>query len=156
MAKNPKKLPKIQWLNEESRGKRIRRRCTTGDWKAEKAVRSVAFSLGYRFRLGGRGLPGEPHLVFPIHKTAIFVLCCEAYSHHGLDVSWIRPGTKRRRARELQAFQEVLGLRGWRVEIIWACETACRESIALRLSALMPAKAPEGPADGQVARPVAE
>lgn len=121
-----------------------------GDWGAETVVRSVAYSLGYRYRLGGRGLPGEPHLVFPMHQTAIFVLNCQSYSHHGLDGTGIRPGVRLRRARELQAFQDVLERRGWRVEIIWACETESRDALARRLAELMPAKAAGKSADAQV------
>lgn len=153
MGNSPKKHPKNQWLNEDGTSKRIRMRRALGDWQAEKVVRSVAFSLGYRYRLWGRGLPGEPHLVFPMHQTAIFVLSCQSYSHHGLDGSWIRPGVRLRRVWELQAFQDVLQRRGWRVEIIWACETESRDAIARRLADLMPAKPTGKPADAQVTAP---
>jgi len=121
-----------------------------GDGQAIDAVGSVAHGMGYRYRLGGRGLPGSPHLVFPIHQTAIFVLSCERYRHHGLDPDWISAAAKDRAARQLEAFQEVLTRRGWRVDIIWACETHSRDAIARRLAELMPARDEEKLTGGHV------
>jgi DNA mismatch endonuclease (patch repair protein) len=39
----------------------------------ELAVRKLVFSMGYRYRLHGVGLPGKPDLVFVRRKKVVFV-----------------------------------------------------------------------------------
>ena len=51
----------------------IMRAVKAKDTTPERAVRSAAHALGYRFRLGGRGLPGRPDLVFVARRKAMFV-----------------------------------------------------------------------------------
>lgn len=46
------------------------------DTKPEKLVRSLAHSLGLRFRLCDRSLPGSPDLVFRRHGVVLFVHGC--------------------------------------------------------------------------------
>jgi len=127
-----------QWQIEIRRPLRRKATQTHGDPDAEIVVRSVAHAMGLRFRLGGRELPGRPHLVFPVHRLAVFVLDCRYYDHHGLDETWLRAGKRRQARQNLQVFSEVLARRGWRVEVIWACEAGLREAVQQRLSRLMP------------------
>ena len=47
----------------------------------ELAVRSVAHSMGYRFRLHKRDLPGSPDIVFPARHKVIFVHGCFWHRH---------------------------------------------------------------------------
>lgn len=150
MGKSSKKYSTNQWLEEDRSTPRLVMREAYGDGQAQDIVRSIAHGMGYRYRVGGRGLPGSPHLVFPIHQTAIFVLCCERYRHHGLDPSWISTAAKDRATRQLQAFVDVLKRRGWRVEIIWGCQMQDRDAIARRLADLMPAKGPKKLTGGHV------
>jgi DNA mismatch endonuclease (patch repair protein) len=58
---------------------RIRGKDTT----PEKIVRSLLHRAGYRFRLHVRSLPGNPDIVLPRHRTAIFVHGCFWHRHHG-------------------------------------------------------------------------
>ena len=51
------------------------------DTKPEFAVRRVAHAMGLRYRLHRRDLPGTPDLVFPKHRTAIFVHGCFWHRH---------------------------------------------------------------------------
>lgn len=65
---------KRSWIMARVRGRNT---------KPELAVRSIAHRLGYRFRLGGAGLPGRPDLVFPRLKKVIFVHECFWHRHKG-------------------------------------------------------------------------
>ncbi len=58
---------------------RIRGRDTT----PELAVRRLTHSLGYRFRLHRRDLPGTPDLVFPARRKVVFVHGCFWHRHPG-------------------------------------------------------------------------
>lgn len=49
--------------------------------KPELIVRKLAFSLGYRYRLHGQGLPGKPDLVFKSKRKLIFVHGCYWHCH---------------------------------------------------------------------------
>jgi DNA mismatch endonuclease, patch repair protein len=46
------------------------------DTKPEMLVRRLVHSLGYRYRLHSRKLPGQPDLVFSGRKKVIFVHGC--------------------------------------------------------------------------------
>lgn len=109
---------------------------TLGSGQGERVVRSVAHALGERFRLKGSGLPGRPHLVFPRHRLALFVCDCAHYGHHGATKSWLTPGTRRQAVRDLVSFVNVLGFRGWRADVIWACQTVDTDALQARLTKL--------------------
>ena len=47
----------------------------------ELAVRRLAHSMGYRFRLHRKDLPGKPDLVFPRLRKVIFVHGCFWHGH---------------------------------------------------------------------------
>ena len=49
--------------------------------KPEIAIRKVLHSMGYRFRLHGKDLPGSPDIVLPKHRTVIFVHGCFWHRH---------------------------------------------------------------------------
>ena len=94
-------------------------------------VRSMVHTLGYRFRLHRRSLPGVPDLVLPRHKAVIFVNGCFWHWHPdpactiaGLPKSnlayW---GAKLARTRDRdQEHIVALQATGWRVLTIWECE----------------------------------
>lgn len=108
----------------------------------ERSVRSAAHRLGLRFRLHVRELPGRPDLVFPRHKTVIFVHGCFWHRHDsGLAAT---PKTREefwqkkfaanvsRDARKRDGLERA----GWRVVEIWECETRDPVALSLRLSAI--------------------
>jgi DNA mismatch endonuclease (patch repair protein) len=114
----------------------IRTKNTTPELK----VRTVAHRLGYRFRLHRKDLPGSPDLVFPRLKAAVFVHGCFWHRHKGCGKSSI-PGTRtefwtekltRNVARDAAA-TERLRRAGWRVLVIWECETKDALEIAGKL-----------------------
>ena len=49
------------------------RRIQSRNMKPEIVVRKLVFSLGFRYRLHAKELPGKPDLVFRPKKKAIFV-----------------------------------------------------------------------------------
>lgn len=66
------------------------------DTGPEVAVRRLAHSLGYRFRLHRKDLPGTPDIVFPKHRKVIFVRGC---FWHGHDCP--RGGARQRRTQNI-------------------------------------------------------
>src|ERR1700682_3505119 len=56
-------------------------RIKSRDTRPERIVRSLAHSLGYRFRLYSKDLPGKPDLVFPGRRKVLFVHGCFFHMH---------------------------------------------------------------------------
>lgn len=106
----------------------------------ELVVRRLAHALGFRFRLHRRDLPGSPDLVFPRRRKVIFVHGCFWHRHEGCRLAAdpkTRPDFWSRKfaanvARD-RAAQEALEMAGWKVMIIWECETRSLEGLADRL-----------------------
>ena len=108
----------------------------------ELAVRRIAHRMGLRFRLHRKDLPGRPDLVFPKHRLVVFVHGCFWHRHEGCRHASIPKSRKdfwmtklaanvardRRQEAALQAL-------GWRVLVIWGCETGDRVAIERRLAA---------------------
>jgi DNA mismatch endonuclease (patch repair protein) len=116
-------------LSPKERSERMTRIRST-DTKPERIVRSLLHSLGFRYRLHLRNLPGVPDLVFTKKKKVIFVHGCFWHRHPGCKASHI-PKTRRdfwevklRNNRERDAFVQgqLLDL-GWQIFIVWECET---------------------------------
>ena len=102
----------------------------------ERRVRSAAYRLGLRFRLHRSDLPGSPDLLFPGRRTALFVHGCFWHRHENCPAAttpktnaeyWSRKfGRNVERDRESKRKLEVAG---WKVLVIWECETKNKESI---------------------------
>ena len=60
---------------------RIMSRIRSKNTKPEIIVRKYLHSLGYRFRLHDKKLPGKPDIVMKKHKTAIQVRGCFWHQH---------------------------------------------------------------------------
>jgi DNA mismatch endonuclease (patch repair protein) len=123
-----------------ARRSEIMRRIPGKGTKPEIAVRKVAHRLGYRFRLHRRDLPGSPDLVFPRRKVALFVHGCFWHRHAACrfaytpksNIEFWQTKLKKNVARDARAQEELKWL-GWRVAIIWECETADFISLGLKL-----------------------
>jgi DNA mismatch endonuclease (patch repair protein) len=99
------------------------------DTKPERIVRTLLFLSGYRFRKHLGGLPGRPDVAFTRRRAAIFVHGC---FWHGHDCrKGRRPTTRpefwttkllKNRSRDQQQQRDLVAM-GWRVLIIWECET---------------------------------
>lgn len=106
----------------------------------EMRVRQAAHALGLRYRLHRRDLPGTPDLVFPRHRLVLFVHGCFWHRHPGCRkastpksrVDYWQAKFDRRVARDSRVAEELRAL-GWRVEVIWECETKRRDDLANRI-----------------------
>jgi DNA mismatch endonuclease (patch repair protein) len=112
-------------LQRSERMARIRSR----DTKPELAVRRLVHSMGFRYRLHARNLPGRPDLVFPGRGKIIFVHGC-FWHRHGTCVNtrwpksrlefW-KPKLEANHARDI-ANRKALRSLGWKVLTIWECQ----------------------------------
>jgi DNA mismatch endonuclease (patch repair protein) len=99
------------------------------DTGPERAVRTLVFALGYRFRLHRKDLPGTPDLVFPGRKKVIFVNGCFWHFHNRCSafrepksrVEYWQEKLVKNRLRDRQN-QKALRKLGWTLLVIWECE----------------------------------
>lgn len=97
--------------------------------KPELVVRRLVFSMGYRYRLHSKHLPGSPDLVFPGRKKVVFVNGCFWHGHPGCRygrlpksrVEFWQAKIDRNRERDRENIA-ALEADGWRVLIVWQCE----------------------------------
>lgn len=108
--------------------------------KPELFVRRLVHSLGYRYRLHRRDLPGKPDLVFPGRNSVIFVHGCFWHRHEGCKKArlpksrltyWL-PKLEGNKARDAQN-KNALVKDGWRVFVIWECELSDAKKLARRI-----------------------
>ncbi|MCY3546717.1 MAG: very short patch repair endonuclease [Gemmatimonadetes bacterium] len=105
-------------------------RIRSKDTRPEMAVRRLVHGMGYRYRLHAKELPGRPDLVFRPRRKVIFVHGCFWHRHAGCPADRL-PGTRREYWREKlngnvrRDRRNVLALTdmGWKVLVIWECET---------------------------------
>ena len=109
---------------------RIMSRVKGRDTKPEILVRSLVHRMGFRFRIHRGDLPGKPDMVLPRHGKIIFVHGCFWHGHKGCPRSK-RPTTNMdfwnkkldMNIKRDKVFQGKLRSRGWKVMVIWQCET---------------------------------
>ncbi|TDQ24139.1 T/G mismatch-specific endonuclease [Phyllobacterium brassicacearum] len=95
--------------------------------KPELLVRSALHARGFRYRIHAKNFPGQPDLLFPKHRAAIFVHGC---FWHGHNCSLFRmPGTRqefwlekiaRNQQRDNVVSAQIEAL-DWRQLTIWEC-----------------------------------
>ena len=118
----------------------IMSRIRSKDTKPELIVRRLLHTLGFRFRLHRKDLPGKPDIVLPKWKTAVFVHGCVWHGHPGwrratiptTREGWWRNKLERNAARDRDNESRLYEL-GWRVGVIWECETKRTHELAVRL-----------------------
>ena len=104
--------------------------------KPEIKVRKILHSMGYRFRLHSKDLPGSPDIVLPKYKTVIFVHGCFWHRHENCKYAstpktrkdfWNKKFTENiNRDSEIQ---EKIKILDWRSVVIWECETKNIENL---------------------------
>ena len=114
------------------------------DTAPELAVRRIAHRMGLRFRLDRKDLPGRPDLVFPRHRLVVFVHGCFWHRHEGCRYastpkSRIAFWTEKFAANVARDARQEATLRalGWRILVIWECETRHKTAVERRLAALI-------------------
>ncbi len=109
------------------------------DTTPELIVRRLVHSLGYRYRLHVRKLPGSPDLVFASRRKVIFVHGCFWHRHScrkGRSMPTTREefwrtkleANRRRDNRSRRA----LRAQSWKVLVIWECQTRPKKYDRLR------------------------
>lgn len=111
------------------------------DTKPELIVRTLCHSMGLRYRLHRRDLPGCPDLVFPKHHLCLFVHGCFWHRHANCKYAytpktnldfWL-PKLQRNAERDRET-SKTLTEQGWQVEIIWECETKSTSLLAAKIA----------------------
>ena len=120
---------------------RIMKSVRTKDTGPELVVRKLLHSLGFRFRLHRKDLPGKPDITLARHRTVVFVHGCFWHGHDckmgnppksKLDY-WRRKldSNKARDERNTAALRDD----GWNVVTVWQCELKDVAQLARRLTA---------------------
>lgn len=99
--------------------------------KPELLVRSILYKMGFRFRIHNKKLPGCPDIVLSKWKTVIFVNGCFWHRHADCKLGnsipksntdfWKNKFSKNMK-RDLQVYEKLESM-GWKVVIIWECQT---------------------------------
>ncbi|MCA9450503.1 MAG: DNA mismatch endonuclease Vsr [Candidatus Omnitrophica bacterium] len=126
-------------LTAEERGRQMSL-VRSKDTKPEMRVRRLVHSMGYRYRLHRRDLPGCPDLVFPTRKKVIFVHGCFWHRHKGCPrarlpksrVEFWEEKLSSNVARDRKARRRLKRL-GWDVLVIWECESEKPEKVKAKV-----------------------
>jgi DNA mismatch endonuclease (patch repair protein) len=106
----------------------------------ELAVRKLLHRMGYRFRIHRRDLPGTPDVVLPGLRTIFLIHGCFWHRHAGCRLAYT-PKSRvdfwlKKFAANVARDQEVcarLEQDGWRVCVVWECETREIQQLTQRL-----------------------
>ncbi|WDI40219.1 very short patch repair endonuclease [Bremerella sp. P1] len=116
-------------LTPSQRSERMSR-VRSKDTKPELRVRKLIHGMGYRYRLHVRKLPGNPDLVFASRRRVIFVHGCFWHRHRGCPncrlpkskLDFWEPKLESNARRDTRNQRELRKL-GWKVLVIWECQT---------------------------------
>lgn len=106
----------------------------------ELKVRRLLHSLGYRYRLHRKDLPGAPDVVFPGRRKIIFIHGCFWHGHdchRGARIPaanrdyWVSK-IERNRSRDARTI-EALSALGWKVLVLWECGLRDRAALEREL-----------------------
>ena len=114
-------------LTPKQRSERMSR-IRSGDTKPELKVRRLVYSMGYRYRLRSKDVPGHPDLVFRGRKKVIFVHGCfwhqHGCKHYNMPKSkldfWL-PKLQKNVERDKKVQQQLQDC-GWQSLVIWECQ----------------------------------
>ncbi|KFO67475.1 endonuclease [Smithella sp. SCADC] len=99
------------------------------DTKLELQVRRLIYSLGYRYRLHVKDLPGKPDIVLRSRRKVIFIHGCFWHRHKNCTLArmpksrlffW-KPKLEGNKARDKKN-QKKLNAMGWSYLVIWECQ----------------------------------
>jgi DNA mismatch endonuclease (patch repair protein) len=123
-----------------ARMKAVRQR----DTSPERAVRSLLFRLGVRYRICPRDLPGRPDIVNKSRRWCIFVHGCFWHGHESCALarlprtnrSWWASKIAANRMRDARKEEGMRSL-GFRIAVVWQCELRDERQLTRRLAALV-------------------
>lgn len=110
------------------------------DTKPELLVRRLTHTMGFRYRLHSRELPGHPDLIFSRRRKVIFVHGCFWHRHGDCPLTRLPKSrldfwapkleqNKERDARNQAKLRET----GWQFLIVWECELRNRDDLIRRI-----------------------
>jgi len=125
-------------------------RITGKNTKPELKVRRMLRALGIGYRLHASDLPGRPDIVMRKRRAAIEVRGCFWHRHAGCRSAYMPKsrvefwtakftGTVERDHRNEYALADL----GWKLLIIWECETGDEAALSARLSSFLGLGVPE-------------
>lgn len=117
---------------------RIKGRDTAPEMRLRRALRG----RGIGYRLQAKDLPGRPDVVFRGARLAVFVHGCFWHRHEGCrsasvpksSVAFWTAKFSANVRRDRRNIERLLAA-GWRVGVVWECETACGD-LALAVDAI--------------------
>lgn len=115
--------------------------------RAELTVASVLRDLGVHYRLNVRSLPGSPDFANKSRRWAIFVHGCFWHRHPGCsrattpktNIEFWAEKFRANRARDERACAALEHL-GYRVLLVWECETTDTRHLERRISEVLEAR----------------
>jgi len=133
----------VDHLTPERRSSNMRR-IRSRDTAPEMVVRRAVHGMGFRYRLHVRDLPGKPDLVFPRLRSVIQVQGCFWHQHPNCvdchipktGAAYWKPKLDRNCERD-KATQAALKKAGWRVLIVWECETRNPAKLGRKLAGFL-------------------
>ncbi len=150
MAKQSKFVKMADRLTPEQRSRNMAS-IRSKNTKPELFVRKLVFSMGYRYRLHVNSLPGKPDLVFPRYRKIIEIRGCFWHRHNckrGLRTPashreyWtakIQRNVQRDHNNKIKLLAQ-----GWKLLIIWDCETRKANKLRNRISKFLRKKEEKG------------
>jgi len=100
------------------------------DTAPELAVRRYLHAAGLRYRIHDRALPGRPDIVLARHRVVIFVHGCYWHRHRDCRFAAVPASNSKfwqqkfeRNVQRDRAITAALEASGWRVLVVWECET---------------------------------
>lgn len=141
----PSRRPNLVDIVDQATRSRMMAAVPQKHTRPERIVRTIAHSLGYRFRLHIVTLPGSPDLVFPRLRRVIFVHGCFWHRHSCSKATtpsnnrdfWQQKfvANQRRDRRAIRALRRL----GWRPLVVWECEVARPDRLVARISRFLDA-----------------
>jgi DNA mismatch endonuclease (patch repair protein) len=136
-------MPRNRYQTDEPTSRRM---AAVGlrDTKPERVVRSVLTAIGLRYRLHRRDLPGRPDVVLASRRLVLFVHGCFWHRHPGCprtttpcrNAALWQVKFRRTLERDARA-TEALRAAGWKVLVVWECETTNRPELSRRLQSFL-------------------
>lgn len=118
----------------------IMRRVRSTDTAPELIVRKLAHSLGFRYRLHKKDLPGKPDLVFSGKSKVIFVHGCFWHGHKCKRGNRLPKENREYWKKKINAnvkrdksHVEELSKEGWSVLTIWECEMKDQDALTHKI-----------------------
>jgi len=111
------------------------------DTAPERIVRSILHRLGCRFALHRADLAGKPDIVMPARRAIVFVHGCYWHMHTckrgrstpATNAAFWRAKRTMNRDRDRRTLAK-LRRAGWRVLVVWECQTSNPSALSQRLS----------------------